>query len=164
MVPKNHPLAAVRDVFNAVFVESQESGELMFYGRGAGGGPTGSAVVGDLVEVARNMVSGGRSAGCTCYHSRAKIRPHDETRVRYYVVLSVLDQPGVLSTVAGVFAHHGVSIASVRQEGAGDEATLALITHLATEGQHGKTFADLSELDSVKEITSRLRVEGTGEE
>ncbi|MBK5228589.1 MAG: homoserine dehydrogenase [Actinobacteria bacterium] len=164
MVPKNHPLAAVRDVFNAVFVESQESGELMFYGRGAGGGPTGSAVVGDLVEVARNIVSGGRSAGCTCYHSRAKIRPHDETRVRYYVVLSVLDQPGVLSTVAGVFANHDVSIASVRQEGAGDEATLALITHPATEGQHGQTFSELAKLDSVKEITSRLRVEGTGEE
>ncbi len=164
MVPKNHPLAAVRDVFNAVFVESQESGELMFYGRGAGGGPTGSAVVGDLVEVARNIVSGGRSAGCTCYHSRAKIRPHDETRVRYYVVLSVLDQAGVLSTVAGVFANHDVSIASVRQEGAGDEATLALITHLATEGQHGQTFSELAKLDSVKEITSRLRVEGTGEE
>lgn len=164
MVPMNHPLAAVRDVFNAVFVESQESGELMFYGRGAGGGPTGSAIVGDLVEVARNIVSGGRSAGCTCYHSRAKIRPHDETRVRYYVVLSVLDQPGVLSIVAGVFANHDVSIASVRQEGAGDEATLALITHLATEGQHGQTLSDLSKLDSVKEITSRLRVEGTGEE
>ena len=164
MVPKTHPLAAVRDVYNAVFVESQESGELMFYGRGAGGGPTGSAVVGDLVEVARNIVSGGRSAGCTCYHQRARIRPHDESRVRYYVVLSVLDQPGVLSTVAGVFAQHGVSIASVRQEGAADEATLALITHSATEGQHGKTFADLSALDSVKEITSQLRVEGTGEE
>ncbi len=163
MVPQAHPLASVRDVFNAVFIESEEAGELMFYGRGAGGGPTGAAVVGDLVEIARNITSGGRSAGCTCYHDRAKIRPHDETRVRYYVVLSVLDQPGVLSTVAGVFATHGVSIASVRQEGGGDAATLALITHTATEGQHRETFSDLASLDAVKEMTSRLRVEGTGE-
>ena len=164
MVPRTHPLAAVRDVFNAVFVEGDEVGELMFFGRGAGGGPTGSAVVGDVVEIARNLVTGGRSAGCTCYHDRARIRPMDEARVRYYVVLSVLDQPGVLSAVAGVFARHEISIASVRQEGTGEEATLALITHAATEGRHQATFAELELLDSVGAVTSRLRVEGTGEE
>ena len=164
MVPRTHPLAAVRDVFNAVFVEGEEVGELMFYGRGAGGGPTGSAVVGDLVEIARNLRNGTRGIGCTCYHDRARIRSQDETRVRYYIVLSVLDQPGVLSAVAGLFAKHGVSIASVRQEGRGEESMLALITHVATEGQHNATFNELEELDAVRTIASRLRVEGTGEE
>jgi homoserine dehydrogenase len=163
MIPASHPLASVRDVFNAVFIEGEEVGELMFFGRGAGGGPTGSAVVGDIIEVARNMASGGRSPGCTCYHDRARIRPHDATRVRYYVVLSVADQPGVLSSVSGVFANQGISIASVRQEGLGDEATLMLITHAASEAQHAATFAELEKIDTVKSIDSRLRVEGTAE-
>jgi homoserine dehydrogenase len=164
MLPKTHPLAAVRDVFNAVFVEGEESGELMFFGRGAGGPPTGSAVVGDLVEIARNITNGARGPGCTCYHDRAPIRPQDDVRARYYMVLSVLDQPGVLAQVAGVFATHEVSIASVRQEGSGDEARLALITHVATEGQHQATFAELRGLDVVKSIDSTMRVEGTTEE
>jgi homoserine dehydrogenase len=164
MVPRNHPLASVRDVFNAVFVEGEEVGELMFFGRGAGGGPTGSAVVGDLVEIARNKVNGAKGIGCTCYHDRARIRSQDETRVRYYVVLDVRDQPGVLASVAGVFAQHGISIASVRQENSEGKATLALITHTGTEGAHQATFSDLGSLDAVHRISSRLRVEGTGEE
>lgn len=164
MVPRTHPLASVRDVFNAIFVEGEQTGDLMFFGRGAGGGPTGSAVVGDIVEIARNIVNGAKGIGCTCYHDRARIRPGDETRVRYYVVLDVRDQPGVLAAVAGVFADHGVSIASVRQENAAGEATLALITHTGTEGAHQATFRDLQALDSVHGISSRLRVEGTGEE
>jgi homoserine dehydrogenase len=164
MVPRTHPLASVRDVFNAVFVEGEQSGELMFLGRGAGGGPTGSAVVGDIVEIARNIVNGAKGIGCTCYHDRARIRSQDETRVRYYVVLDVRDQPGVLAAVAGVFARHGISIASVRQENADGEATLALITHAGTEGAHQATFRELEVLDAVDEMTSRLRVEGTGEE
>lgn len=163
MLPLTHPLASVRDVFNAVFVEGAEVGELMFFGRGAGGGPTASAVVGDIVEIARNILNGGRGIGCTCYHDRARIRPEDETPVRYYVVLSVLDQPGVLSEVAGVFARHGVSIASVRQEGFGEEATLMLITHTAVEGAHLATFHDLQHLDVVESVDSRLRVVGTSE-
>ncbi|HVL63805.1 MAG TPA: homoserine dehydrogenase [Actinomycetota bacterium] len=164
MVPRTHPLASVRGVFNAVFVEGEESGELMFFGRGAGAGPTGAAVVGDLVEIARNITTGGRSPGCTCYRERAVVRPPEEARVRYYVVLSVLDRPGVLSAVAGVFADQDVSIASVRQEGTGDRATLVIITHVASEGAHVRTFAGLDRLDVVKEVVSRLRVEGTGEE
>ncbi|MGH2755531.1 MAG: homoserine dehydrogenase [Actinomycetota bacterium] len=164
MIPRTHPLASVRDVFNAIFVEGERSGELMFFGRGAGGGPTGSAVVGDIVEIARNIRSGGRSVGCTCYHDNAAIQPRDEAPVRYYIVLSVTDQPGVLASVAGVFADHGVSIASVRQEGAGDEATLVLITHTASEGNHQATFAGLQSLEVVKEIASRMRVEGAPEE
>jgi homoserine dehydrogenase len=162
MLPKTHPLASVRDVFNAVFVEGEESGELMFFGRGAGGGPTGSAVVGDLVEIARNLTTGGRAVGCTC-DGDAKLRPQEEAPVRYYVVLSVADRPGVLSEVAGVFAYHEISIASVRQEGKADEATLVAITHTATEGQHQATFADLSALAAVKSVDSTLRVEGTDE-
>jgi len=163
MVPKNHPLAAVRDVYNAVFVEAERAGELMFFGRGAGGSPTGSAVVGDVVEVARNITSGGRSAGCTCYDDNARMRPWDEVPVRYYIVLKVSDRPGVLSEVAGVFARYGVSIASVRQEGFGTEATLVLITHTATEGDHQATFKDLRDLGVVDGIESTMRVEGTSE-
>jgi homoserine dehydrogenase len=153
----------VRDVFNAVFVEAHEVGELMFFGRGAGGGPTGSAVVGDIVEIARNIATGGRSPGCTCYRDQASIRAPDEARVRYYIVLSVVDQPGVLSAVAGVFARHDVSIASVRQEGFGEEATLVLITHTATERDHQATFKELAELAVVDGIASTMRVEGTSE-
>jgi homoserine dehydrogenase len=163
MIPRTHPLAAVRGVFNAVFVEGEEVGELMFLGRGAGGAPTGSAVVGDIVEVARNLSTGGSSIGCTCYQDRARIRSQDDAKVRYYVVLSVLDQPGVLSAVAGVFARHSVSIASVRQEGFGDEATLILVTHTATEGQHQNTFRDLGTLDVVKSVDATMRVVGTSE-
>jgi homoserine dehydrogenase len=163
MLPSTHPLSAVRDVFNAVFIEGEESGELMFFGRGAGGPPTGAAVVGDIVEIARNIATGGRSPGCTCYHDRARIKPRDDALVRYYAVLSVLDQPGVLSAVAGVFAVHDVSISSVRQEGSGDEATLVVITHIAREGQHQAIFDDLNGLDAVKNVESKMRVEGTDE-
>jgi homoserine dehydrogenase len=163
MLPSTHPLAAVRDVFNAVFVEGEEAGELMFLGRGAGGAPTGAAVVGDLIEIARNIATGGRSPGCTCYHDRATIRPPDQAPVRYYAVLSVLDQPGVLSAVAGVFARHDVSISSVRQEGSGDEATLVVITHTAPEGHHQAIFRDLHSLDAVKNVESTMRVEGAHE-
>jgi len=163
MIPRTHPLASVRDVFNAVFIEGEEVGELMFLGRGAGGPPTGSAVVGDIVEIARNISTGGRSIGCTCYHDRARIRAQDDAHVRYYVVLSVIDQPGVLSAVAGVFARHDVSIASVRQEGFGDEATLILVTHTSTEGRHRATFRDLEHLDVVRSVDSTMRVVGTSE-
>jgi homoserine dehydrogenase len=163
MVPKTHPLAAVRDVYNAVFVEAERAGELMFFGRGAGGGPTASAVVGDIVEVARNITTGGRSPGCTCYNDAAQIRPWDDVFVRYYVVLKVYDRSGVLAEVAGVFGRYDVSISSVRQEGFGDEATLVLITHTATEGNHQATFRELRDLDVVERIESTIRVEGAPE-
>jgi homoserine dehydrogenase len=163
MLPKTHPLASVRDVFNAVFVEGEEVGELMFFGRGAGGAPTASAVVGDIVEIARNMATGGHGVGSTWFERKARIRSQDDTPARYYVVLSVLDQPGVLSAVAGVFANHDVSIASVRQEGFGEEATLVLITHVASEGAHRATFVDLQALDAVKNVESSMRVAGTSE-
>jgi homoserine dehydrogenase len=161
MLPSTHPLAAVRNEFNAVFIEAEEAGELMFLGRGAGGAPTASAVVGDIVEAARNARSGTHGSGFP--GGRALIRPPGESSVRYYMVLSVDDQPGVLSAVAGVFADHGVSIASVRQEGSGDEASLVLITHSASEARHAATFDELAGLDVVESIESRMRVLGTAE-
>lgn len=164
MIPRTHPLASVRDVFNAIFVEGEQVGELMFLGRGAGGGPTGSAVVGDIVEIARNLRSGGRAIGSSYHREAARIRPQDASRVRYYVVLSVADQPGVLANVAGTFARNEVSIASVRQEGSGDQAILVLITHTASEGAHQATFEALQSLEAVKAIDSRMRVEGAREE
>jgi homoserine dehydrogenase len=163
MIPRTHPLAAVRDVYNAVFIEAEQSGDLMFLGKGAGGAPTAAAVVGDVVEIARNSSQGARSPGYVGFHHNAAIRAEAETAVRYYIVLSVADQPGVLSEVAGVFARHGVSIASVRQEGFGSEATLMLITHIATEGQHRSTLDELRNHEGVKAIESTIRVEGTQE-
>ncbi|HEX2195461.1 MAG TPA: homoserine dehydrogenase, partial [Actinomycetota bacterium] len=163
MVPRTHPLAAVRDVFNAVFVEGEEVGELMLLGRGAGGAATASAVVGDVVEIARAVVAGAPATPAEAFRVDARIRPAEQARVRYYLVLSVLDQSGVLAAVAGVFARHDVSIASVRQEGSGDEATLVLITHTSTEGRHQATFRDLADLDVVKDVRSTIRVEGAPE-
>ena len=163
MIPKTHPLAAVRDVYNAVFIQAEQSGDLMFLGRGAGGSPTAAAVVGDIVEIARNASQGARTPAYIGFHDDAAIRPEDETAVRYYIVLSVADQPGVLSEVAGVFARHGVSIASVRQEGFATEATLMLITHIGSEGQHRATLAELQDHEGVKSIQSTIRVEGTQE-
>lgn len=163
MLPKTHPLAAIRDVFNAVFVEGEEVGELMFFGRGAGGPPTASAVVGDIIEVARHITGGGRTLAWTWFQRRARIRPEDAAPIRYYVLLSVADQPGVLAAIASVFARHDVSIASVRQEGFGDQATLAIITHIGPQGAHAATFEDLRHLDVVKSVDSTMRVVGTSE-
>lgn len=162
MLPKTHPLASVRDVFNAVFLEATQAGELMFFGRGAGGGPTASAVVGDVIEAARAVATGASDFPVYASHP-ATIRPAGESLVRYYLVLSVADQPGVLSAVAGAFADNGVSISSVRQEGFGDEATLVLITHLAPEKRHTATIEELESLDAVDSIDSKMRVLGTTE-
>lgn len=163
MVPRTHPLASVRDVFNAVFVEAEQAGELMFLGRGAGGAPTASAVVGDIIEVARNASEGARTPSYVGFHDDARLRPEELAMTRFYVVLSVADQPGVLAEVAGTFARHNVSIASVRQEGSGDEATLMLITHSASRGSHLATFGELAALDVVKSVDSTIPVVGTVE-
>src|SRR5205823_4008177 len=132
MIPRSHPLAGVGDAFNAVFVEAEAAGSLMFYGRGAGGAPTASAVLGDLVAVARNRVNGSRGAGESSY-AELPIQPMGEVSTRYHVALDVADQPGVLAGVAGAFAEHNVSIQTVRQEGRGDAATLVLVTHTAAD-------------------------------
>jgi homoserine dehydrogenase len=158
MIPSAHPLAAVRDAFNAVFVEGPRVGELMFYGRGAGGDPTATAVVGDLVSVARNLRSGARGVGCTCFHERT-IRPMAEMEGQYYILLRVEDRPGVLAEISGVFGRNGVSIKSVWQEGAGADAQLVFITHRAREGAFQRAVTELRDLTAVEEVRSVLRVE-----
>lgn len=159
MIPADHPLAAVHDASNAVFVEGPHVGELMFYGPGAGGPATATAVVGDLVAASRDLVTGGRAIGCTCSLDR-RIRPMDDTRGQYYLNLEVADRPGVLAEIAGDFGHNGVSIERVWQEGSGDEATLVFITHRAQEGALQKTLQELRESPAVRSIASVLRVEG----
>ena len=159
MIPAAHPLAAVRDANNAVFVEGAKVGQLMFYGPGAGGEPTATSVIGDLVQVARNLAFGGRAMGCTCVLDRA-IRPMDATTGQYYLNLHVEDRPGALAEIAEAFAHNGVSIERVWQEGFAEEATLVFITHRAQEGAFQKTVAELRDRSSVRAVASLLRVEG----
>ncbi len=158
MVPVAHPLAGVRDSFNAVFVEGTAVGDLMFYGRGAGGGPTGSAVLGDLIDAAVNLRQGTR--GQIVALARRPIRAIDELRSSYYVNLDVVDRPGVLRAIAEAFERHAVSIRSLEQEGVGDGARLIFITHEAREADVQHTLDDLRDLDVILDITSVLRVVG----
>jgi homoserine dehydrogenase len=159
MIPRAHPLASVGDAFNAVFVEASAAGQLMFYGRGAGGAPTASAVLGDLVTVARNRLTGLRAASESAY-ADLRIRPMGEAVTRYHISLDVADRAGVLATVAGVFAKHDVSIATVRQSGRGDDATLVIVTHGAPDAALAATVEELRALPTVRSIASVLRVEG----
>jgi homoserine dehydrogenase len=159
MIPTSHPLAAVGGAFNAVFVEAEAAGQLMFYGQGAGGEPTASAVLGDLVAVARNRIAGAAGQGATNY-ANLPVRSMAETPTRYHVSLDVADKPGVLSTVAHAFAEHGVSISTVRQDGRGDAATLVLVTHSAPDAALSATISALRDMPAVRAVTSVLRVEG----
>jgi homoserine dehydrogenase len=159
MIPRTHPLASVREAFNAVFVEGDSVGQLMFYGRGAGGAPTASAVLGDVVAVARNLLSGSRGAGESSYASLRAL-PMDEVPTRYHVNLDVADKAGVLAAVATAFADNDVSIGTVRQEGHGDDATLVLVTHTATDLALRRTVETLRSLDVVRAVASVMRVEG----
>ncbi len=159
MIPRSHPLAGVGDAFNAVFVEAEAAGQLMFYGRGAGGTPTASAVLGDLVAAARNRLSGTRAPSESSY-ADLPIRPIGEAVTRYHISLDVDDRRGVLATVAGVFAKHEVSIATVRQSGRADDATLVIVTHGAPDASLAATVEELATLDIVRSIASVLRVEG----
>ncbi|MGH2581118.1 MAG: homoserine dehydrogenase [Actinomycetota bacterium] len=158
MIPSGHPLAAVRDAFNGVFVEGPNVGELMFYGRGAGGEPTATAVVGDLVTVARNLLAGARGVGCTCFLERT-VRPMSEMEGQYYILLRVEDRPGVLAEIASVFGRNDVSIKSVWQEGTGADAQLVFITHRAREGSFQQAVTELGSVRAVEEVRSILRVE-----
>jgi homoserine dehydrogenase len=158
MVPTDHPLASVRDSYNAVFVEGDAVGSLMFYGRGAGGAPTASAVLGDVIDAARNLVHGTHGSIGTL--ARVPVRPIDETSAEYLLGLDVADRPGVLHAVTGVFARHGVSIRAAEQEGIGDDARLVFITHDAREADVQSTVRELRELDVVRRVGGLLRVIG----
>ncbi len=159
MIPRSHPLGGVREAYNAVFVEAVSAGQLMFYGRGAGGSPTASAVLGDLVAVARNALSGARGAGESSY-ADLRISPMGEVVTRYHVSLDVADKAGVLAAVAGAFARHDVSIRTVRQEGHGSDASLVVVTHTATDADLQATVEELRGLDVVRAVASVMRVEG----
>ena len=159
LISRNHPLAAVRESFNAVFVEAKSAGQMMFYGRGAGGEPTASAILGDLVAVARHKVSGGIGPRESDY-ADLKIAQIGQTKTRYLIRLNVSDKPGVLESVAHVFASHKVSIQTVRQTGTGDKAELIVMTHSSTESALSETVKDLSKLAAVTDVASVLRVEG----
>ena len=167
MLPREHPLGGVHGAFNAVFVESEAAGPLMFYGAGAGGKPTASAVLGDLVAVARHRLVGGRGPGESRY-AALPVLPMGKVKTRYHVRLDVDDRPGVLAQVAQVFAANGVSIETVRQtlvpaqdESELDRAALVIGTHEATDAALSTTVAQLADLDSVEAVASVLRVEGS---
>ena len=159
MVPVQHPLASVRESFNAVFVEGEAVGQLMFYGRGAGGLPTASAVLGDVIDAAVNLSEGTHASLGT--FGRATIRGIDETSAEYLISLDVADQPGVLHAVTGAFAEHDVSIRAAEQEGNGPDARLVFITHLAREADVQATVRQLRELDVVRRVGGFIRVIGS---
>jgi len=159
MVPRTHPLASVRDTYNAVFVETDAAGQLMFYGRGAGGAPTASAVLGDVVAVARNRISGGHGPRESAY-AALPVLPMGESTTRYYIALDVADKAGVLARVALEFATHDVSIETLRQDGHGDDATLQVVTHEAREADLAATVETLRGLDVVRNVAAVVRVVG----
>ena len=158
LVPLDHPLASVRGSFNAVFVEGGASGDLMFYGRGAGGRPTASAVLGDLIDAAGNLRRGHEAPIGAL--ERARIAPIDDVTSAFYLNVEVDDRPGVLAQVATVFGENGVSIRSMEQEGLGGEARLVFITHAARERDLRSTLQGLRSLDAVRAVGSVLRVIG----
>lgn len=156
MVPTGHPLANVNDSFNAVFVEGATVGDLMFYGRGAGGGPTASAVLGDLVDAAVNVANG--AAARLSITEKARLRSVDELSSQFYLTMVVSDEPGVLAQVATVFGIHGVSIQVMEQSGTGGDAELCLILHETTEAALHATLDELNGLDVVRGIGSVIRL------
>lgn len=159
MIPLDHPLASVRGAYNAVFVEAEAAGQLMFYGPGAGGAPTASAVLGDLVAVCRNKLGEATGPGDSAY-TQLPVSPMGEVVTRYHISLDVADKPGVLAQVATVFAEHGVSIDTVRQSGKDGEASLVVVTHRAADAALTGTVDALRKLDTVRGVASIMRVEG----
>jgi homoserine dehydrogenase len=158
LVPNSHPLAGVRDAFNAVFIEGEAAGELMLYGQGAGGLPTASAVVGDLIDATRNLLAGTTAPAPD--RQPAHLVSGDDLVAGFYISLDVADRPGVLGAVTTAFGANGVSIRSVEQEGAVNGARLVFVTHLAREGDVRATLADLGGLDSVERIGGLMRIVG----
>ncbi len=160
LIPRSHPLAAVREAFNAVFVEAKSAGQLMFYGRGAGGAPTASAILGDLVAVTRHRVGDSIGPRESDYADRA-IAPITDTKTQFLIRLNVADKPGVLAAIAQVFATEGVSIQTVRQSGRGNDAELIVVSHGATEAALSSTVSALSTMDIVTKVESVIRVLGS---
>jgi len=158
MVPRSHPLASVRGAFNAVFVEGAACGDLMLYGQGAGGMPSASAVLGDVIDAARNLRAG--AAAPAPRRRTTRLRPLSELRSVFYLSLEVVDEPGVLAAVATIFGRHGVSIRAMEQVGMGQEARLIFLTHTARGGDVQATIEDLSRLQAVDRVGSVLRVVG----
>ncbi len=158
LVHRSHPLAGVREAFNAVFIEGEAAGELMLYGQGAGGLPTASAVVGDLIDATRNLVAGTTAPAPD--RQPAHLVPEADLEGAYYLGIDVVDRPGVLAAVTRAFGDHGVSIRSMEQEGAAGEARLLFVTHLAREGDLRATLADLAGLDAVERIGGVMRIVG----
>jgi homoserine dehydrogenase len=163
MIPRSHPLAAVGGAYNAVFVEARSAGRLMFYGAGAGGTPTASAVLGDVVAVARNRLAGTRGPELSTY-AELPVLPMGDTLTRYHVSLDVADKPGVLAPVAEAFARHGVSIQAVRQTSRGEDALLIIVTHEARDADLAATISELKALPVVRAVASVMRVEGEGDQ
>lgn len=159
MVPQSHPLASVRDAFNAVFVEAEAAGQMMFYGRGAGGDPTASSVLGDVVAAARNRIAGSLAPAQSIY-ADLELRAIGDAKTSYYLNLRVADVPGVLAAISGEFAKHDVSIQAVRQDGIGEDADLVIRTHKATDAKLSATVDGLKNLAAVKEVVGVMRVEG----
>ena len=160
LVPLGHPLAAVHGANNAVFVEAEAAGSLMFYGAGAGGIQTASAVLGDLVSAARRHVAGGPGVAEST-HANLPVLPMSSVTTRYQITLTVLDEPGVLATIATMFSDRGVSVEGVVQSvGANSTATLVIITHEASESALAATVEALSSTSVVSAVVSVLRVEG----
>ena len=162
MIPRSHPLASVGEAYNAVFVEAESAGQLMFYGAGAGGTPTASAVLGDIVAVARNRLAGTRGPDASTY-AGLPVMPMGETLTRYHVSLDVDDKPGVLAPVAEAYARHDVSIEAVRQASRGAEAQLVIVTHTARDAALAATVRELEALPVVRAVASVMRVEGEEE-
>lgn len=158
MVPSTHPLASVRDSYNAVFVEGDAVGQLMFYGRGAGGFPTASAVLGDVIDAAVNLKKG--THGTIGSFARVSVLPIDETSSQYLIGLDVEDKPGVLHTITGVFAQHGVSIRAAEQEGTGEGARLVFVTHSAREADVQACVSEFRKSAAVKRASGLIRVIG----
>ena len=158
MVPLSHPLAAVSGSFNAVFVEGRAVGELMFYGRGAGGNPSASAVLGDVIDASSNLLRGAHASIGTL--RSARLRPIDDLEAAFYLHLELVDRPGVLAQVAEVFGRHAVSIRSLEQETLGESARCVFITHRAVESDFQATLAELATLSAVRRVVGVLRVVG----
>ena len=159
MLHKSHPLASVRDAFNAVFVEAESAGSLMFYGRGAGGAPTASAILGDVCAVARHIAHNSVGQRETDYADR-DIAPIETTKTKFLIRLEVEDKAGVLAAIASTFSDQGVSIQTVNQTGRESDAEVTIVTHQATEGELKKTVQALEKMGMVKHISSVIRVEG----